>query len=128
MSKYPINIVIYLFKPLCAWFSLMENEMKKLILIYAIEIAIAAAILWYDQRLFFLYFFAIVMIQLDRKARYLDKVIRVYDLSDELRVTCIVRHLKISDEEIEETRQELLKKLTPEQEERLLKISRDVWA
>ncbi len=101
--------------------------MKRLIIIYIIEIAIAAVILWYDQRLFFLYFFAATMMHLDRRAHHLEKMVRVFSYFSETKILALIHHLKISEEEIDNIRSKYLKRLTPEQERSLMKDICDLY-
>jgi len=100
--------------------------MTKMIVIYSLEILIAAALIWYDQRLFFLYFFLITMIHLDRRVSHLEKMNRVVGFYQEARDCSVIRHLKISDNALENMQKEMLKNMTPEQEKRFLESCKDV--
>jgi len=72
----------------------------KTIFIYVVEIIIAAILLWFDQRIFFLYFFFCVMLMVDQKIKYLKKIIRIFWLQSNIRQQAIIKHLNIPDEEL----------------------------
>lgn len=89
---------------------------------YAIELAIAALLLWYDQRLFFLYFFFCFVVGLDMKYRDVRKLILACEMLERLRIRVILRKLNVTEEEITKARKEL----TPEEDILLAKLLSDV--
>ena len=99
--------------------------MKKII-IYTIEILIAAAIIWYDQRLFLLYFFIIVLWKIDSKIEFLRKLIRVFGVIDEARLLAIARHLNVTEAQMNKVLKEALDKLSEEQRKLLEKDFKDI--
>ncbi|MBT3817075.1 MAG: hypothetical protein HOE80_03400 [Candidatus Magasanikbacteria bacterium] len=75
----------------------------KSILGYFIEIILAIIILYVikDINLFLLYAFIIYLISSEKRIDYIRKLIRVYQVGNEVKLLSIIKKLKITDEEIE---------------------------
>ena len=86
----------------------------KRMLPYYLSIALAAVLLWIDQRFFFLFAFitvANVRLNLD----VLRTQGRFYQFLNEMKLIALMRHLAIAGEEVEEIRARMRDGLTPGQ-------------
>ncbi len=101
--------------------------MLKKILMYSLELGIAAAILWYDQRLFFLYFFFLVLCQIDYRATHLEKMLRIGGVIEELRILAIINYLKIPPEIFTKVHKDFLNNMPPEVLKSLEKDNMDIF-
>ncbi len=99
--------------------------MKKL-LIYGIELIVAAILMWIDQRLFWLYFFIITMYLIDSRTDYLRKIIRVFQVFNETKIMTIMKKLNISEEEIKKTLEKTKESLSAEKWESLERDFKDI--
>jgi hypothetical protein len=96
------------------------------IAIYAIEAAIGAVLLWFDQRFFFLYMFIVLLITLDLMFNYLRKTIRFFGIKNIAETHSLVQHFGIKEEEIHKVWDELLETLTEKERNRFFKEFRDI--
>lgn len=85
-----------------------------------VEVLFGLAILFFQQYAIFLVFIYIV-IRLTVIYEALRKLIRVYQVGNEVKLLTIMKKLKITDEEIQEEAKINLDKLTPKQRETLEK-------
>lgn len=95
-------------------------------LVYALEVAIAAVLIFIDQRLFWLYFFFIVIWLINQRANYLRRVIRVFQMANEVKLITIAEKLAISSEDFDRTFEKIRETSTPEKLESLEKDFREI--
>lgn len=98
----------------------------KTFFIYFIETAIAGALLWFDQRLFLLYFFVIVIWAIDSKVDHLRKIIRVNGFIDECRTLAIAEHLNVPKEKMNKIYQDAINRLDQEKRKEFEKDYQDL--
>jgi hypothetical protein len=104
----------------------MEGVRTRTFIIYGVELAIAAILLWYDQRLFFLYFFLCLLAVVDTRYVYLKKLIAACETLDRLRFKVIIKKLNVTEEEITQAREEAMNELGRVGEMQLVKLLREV--
>lgn len=96
-------------------------------IIYGVEFVIALIFISIDLKWFLIYAFMAVMFGLDMKVDYLRKLIRVFQVANEVNIIAIQRHLKISNQEIEKINKETLDNLSEEQRKFLEKDIHDLY-
>ena len=96
-------------------------------IIYTIEFIVAIVFISIDLKWFLVYAFMSLIFALDRKVDYLRKLIRVFQVANEVKITAIQRHLKISEKDIRIITQETMDNLSAEQRELLEKDIADLY-
>ena len=96
-------------------------------IIYGVEFIIALILISIDLKWFLVYAFMALIFALDMKVDYLRKLIRVFQVANEVKIIAIQRHLKISNEEIEKITKEALDNLSEEQRKFLEKDIQDLY-
>lgn len=78
------------------------KEIIKIVLGFWLEIILGILILFNadDIRWFLLYFFVIFLIVSARQTDYIRKLVRVFQVFNEIKLLAIIRKLKITDDEI----------------------------
>lgn len=69
-----------------------------------LRLALAAALLWYDVRLFYLYVFLTVLRSLDDTDR-LRATLRLYQVSADVRWLTLLRHVGVTQQEMDDAAQ-----------------------
>jgi hypothetical protein len=87
----------------------------KTALIWAIEIAIAAFAMWIDMRLFWLYFFVIVIWLVNRRIDYLRKIVRTFQIANEMKLLAIASKVGVEPADIERQYEVMWEELSPKQ-------------
>lgn len=91
----------------------------KSLLSFWLEILIGALILFNSDTIkpFLLYFFVVFLLTTFRYMDYQRKIIRFYQISNEIKIMAIIRKLKITDDEISIV-----------QEDEKIRIGKEKWA
>ncbi len=103
-------------------------KITKLILGYSIEIIIGAAILYFveDIRWFLFYLMIVLLFTAEKRADYLRKLIRVYQVANEGKLMSIIRKMGIKPEELQKLGDEVESGLTEKQRESLYQDMNDL--
>jgi hypothetical protein len=96
-----------------------ENAMNwKRILWHLWRLALAAVLLWIDQRIFLFYAFTVLLVAVYMQEKTYA-LIRCFQVMNEARMTAIAEALKVSEEETNAAHQRAMGRLTLEQRDQL---------
>jgi hypothetical protein len=98
-----------------------RETMLATILTYAFELALAAAVLWYDRNLFLLYAFMRLLWTVNDHYVKTRNIGRLFQVANELRITAIARKLGVTPADIQVIYDEAKATMTAEQIEGLEK-------
>lgn len=105
----------------------MFRIVKQHLLGYIFELIIAIAIYYFLGLVALLiYIYIMLVIKIDVNTDYLRKLIRVFQLGNEVKITAIIRKLKITNQEITNVTQETKGNLSEEQWISLEKDAKDI--
>jgi len=79
----------------------MFNVIKRHKIAYIVEAIVAIIIFSISLEAFLIYAFVMLLIKLDMVTDYLRKLIRVTQVANEVKLSAIVKKLKITDEELD---------------------------
>ena len=93
----------------------MYKILKKNFGWYLLELIIAIVLYNFSLKAFLIYAFFWIIIKIDITTDYLRKVIRTFQVMNELKLLAIVKKLDIKEEELDKLVEEMNSKLTDEQ-------------
>lgn len=92
----------------------------------AVVLSIGAILLWFDQRIFFLFFFFYVIFALDQRTNHLRKTIRIFWVESTIYFMAILKNLNIPDEEFQKAREAFFERCTDEDRRSIQKDLDDI--
>ncbi len=101
----------------------MSEVLKKYWLIYLLELIFAIIIINWDLKIFLVYAFLMIIFKIDTSVNFLRKLIRVFQVTNEVRFISIQKKLKVKAEDTENIVKETEAKLT---EEDLKQLNQDI--
>ena len=90
---------------------------------YLLELIIAIILINWDLKIFLIYAYLLIVFKIDVAVNFLRKLIRVFHVSNEVKLISLQRKLKVKDEETQDIIKETEDNLT---EEQLTQLKKDV--
>jgi len=87
----------------------------KNVLIWTLEIGVAAIVMWIDQRLFWLYFFGTVVAVINMRVDTLRKIIRFFQIANEVKLLAIADKLGVTPQELQRKADGIRQSMSPEE-------------
>lgn len=85
----------------------MFKIIKKVKWFYALEVVLVIIIFNISLKTFLIYAFIRIIIQFDIVSEYLRKLIRVFHVENEIKISAIIKKLKITEKELTDIKNEI---------------------
>lgn len=85
------------------------------VVIWTVELGLAAIVMWIDQRLFWLYFFGMVAAVINMRVETLRKIIRFFQIANEVKLLAIADKLGVTPQELQRKADEIRQSMSPEE-------------